>query len=73
MERIIDRLLAYFSGDECLVASQLKVTQSAVRNWDKSGLVPFRNGVQIELVTEGTITCAEVAEAAAKFQRERIK
>ena len=67
-----ERLVAHF-GTQADVARRLKLDHAVVSNWVKSGYVPARWAMEIEVVTEGAVPALEILNEANHRRPVRVK
>ena len=67
-----DRLVAMF-GSQAEVARRFRLDRAVVNNWVKSGYVPARWAMEVELATQGQVTAVEVLNEATARKPLRMK
>jgi len=68
----VERLVSLF-GSQAEVARRFKLDRAVVSNWVKSGYVPARWAMEVEVVTEGQIAAVEVLDEANRRRPVRVK
>ena len=68
----VERLVSLF-GSQAEVARRFKLDRAVVSNWVKSGYVPARWAMEVEVITEGQIAAVEVLDEANRRRPVRVK
>jgi DNA-binding transcriptional regulator YdaS (Cro superfamily) len=63
--RIIDEVTTYF-GNAHKAAKAIGIAHQQYYQWLDKGFIPFKRGLDIERLTNGVISSADIWEAAAK-------
>ena len=56
----VDDVVAWFGGEQVVLAKKLGVTKAAVSYWVSEGKIPANRAIQIELLTEGAIKAVDL-------------
>src|SRR6185295_6158346 len=67
-----ERLVALF-GSQAEVARRFRLDRAVVNNWVKSGYVPARWAMEVENVTAGEISAADILHEANTRKPVRLK
>ena len=56
----VDDVVAWFGGEQVVLAKKLGVTKAAVSYWVSERKIPANRAIQIELLTEGAIKAVDL-------------
>jgi DNA-binding transcriptional regulator YdaS (Cro superfamily) len=56
----VDDVVAWFGGEQVVLAKKLGVTKAAVSYWVSEGKIPANRAIQIELLTKGAIKAVDL-------------
>ena len=56
----VDDVVAWFGGEQVVLAKKLGVTKAAVSYWVSEGKIPANRAIQIEMLTEGAIKAVDL-------------
>lgn len=56
----VDDVVAWFGGEQVVLAKKLGVTKAAVSYWVSEGKIPANRAIQVEQITNGAIKAVDL-------------
>jgi hypothetical protein len=56
----VDDVVAWFGGEQVVLAKKLGVTKAAVSYWVSEGKIPANRAIQVEQLTQGAIKAVDL-------------